>query len=158
MKLSNLPNCDLTYCTNIHAASGWRNVMATLEQYAPALKARLAPEERFGIGLRLSAEESRELLQGGHLQEFREFLEERGCYVAVINGFPYGSFPQPGDQAGRVRARLADGGPAELYAAAGGNFVGAAAGRNGRWNFYVAAVVQRLVRRRSGRVAVAGDD
>lgn len=92
MKLKALPQCDLTYCTNIHAASGWRNVLKTLEQYAPALKARLAPDEPFGIGLRLSSEESVELLQDGNLEEFRRILAERNCYVAVINGFPYGSF------------------------------------------------------------------
>ena len=92
MKLKTLPQCDLTYCTNIHAANGWRNVLKTLEQYAPALKARLAPGERFAIGLRLSSEESIELLEGENLQQFHAFLSEHGCYVAVINGFPFGDF------------------------------------------------------------------
>lgn len=82
----------LTYCTNIHAAHGWKNVLSELRDYATALKARLSPNAPFGIGLRLSAEESAELLHGDSLDEFRGFLVSQGLYVAVINGFPFGSF------------------------------------------------------------------
>jgi len=83
---------QLTYCTNIHAADGWAAVLANVAQFAPALKERLAPSAPFGIGLRLSARDARELLQDDHLDEFRRFLDERGLYVALINGFPHGSF------------------------------------------------------------------
>jgi len=82
----------LTYCTNIHPAEGWDAVFANLRRYAPALKSPLAPTAPFGIGLRLSALEARQLLEGNRLQEFREFLGGNGLYVALINGFPYGSF------------------------------------------------------------------
>jgi sugar phosphate isomerase/epimerase len=82
----------LTYCTNIHAADGWTAVNANLQRFAPALKERLSPSAPFGIGLRLSARDAHELLQGDRLDDFRRFLEERGLYVALINGFPYGSF------------------------------------------------------------------
>lgn len=81
----------LTYCTNIHAADGWPAVNANLRQYAPALKRRLSPDAPFGIGLRLSARDARELLDG-HLDEFRSWLDAEGLYVALINGFPFGSF------------------------------------------------------------------
>jgi sugar phosphate isomerase/epimerase len=87
-----IPPFHLTYCTNIHAADGWDGVLANLKKYAPALKARFAPDAPFGVGLRLSAREARELLAGHHLQEFRQFLDGQGLYVAVINGFPYGHF------------------------------------------------------------------
>lgn len=83
---------DLTYCTNIHPAEGWDAVRSNLERFAPGLKAALAPDRPFGIGLRLSAAEARELLQGDRLARFRDFLEGRGLYVAIINGFPYGYF------------------------------------------------------------------
>jgi sugar phosphate isomerase/epimerase len=83
---------DLTYCTNIHPAEGWPAVFANLEKYAPALKGALAPDAPFGIGLRLSAAEARELLDGDRLERLRDFLESRGLYVALINGFPYGFF------------------------------------------------------------------
>jgi sugar phosphate isomerase/epimerase len=82
----------LTYCTNIHPAVGWPEVLASLERHAPALKQRLAPASLFGIGLRLSGEESRELLQRDQLEQFAEWLAERGLYVFSLNGFPYGTF------------------------------------------------------------------
>ena len=83
---------QLTYCTNIHAADGWEGVLANLRQYAPPLKARFSADAPFGVGLRLSAREARELLADNRLQEFRKFLDDNGLYVAVINGFPYGHF------------------------------------------------------------------
>ena len=82
----------LTYCTNIHAAEGWTAVSANLQRFAPALKQRLSSSDPFGIGLRLSARDARELLQENRLDEFRGFLDDRGLYVALINGFPHGSF------------------------------------------------------------------
>jgi sugar phosphate isomerase/epimerase len=82
----------LTYCTNIHAADGWEAVSANIRQYAPALKARFSPSAPFGVGLRLSAREARELLAGNRLNEFRSFLDSEGLYVAIINGFPFGPF------------------------------------------------------------------
>lgn len=81
----------LTYCTNIHAADGWAAVDANIRRFAPALKRRLSPDAPFGIGLRLSAQDARELL-AGHLESFRAYLDREGLYVAIINGFPYGSF------------------------------------------------------------------
>ncbi len=82
----------LTYCTNIHAADGWTAVFENVRHFAPALKDRLSPNAPFGIGLRLSARDARELLQDERLQDFRQFLDQRGLYVALINGFPHGSF------------------------------------------------------------------
>jgi hypothetical protein len=82
---------DLTYCTNIHPADGWPAVLDNLSRYAPALKARCSPHAPFALGLRLSAREARELLDG-HLNDFKRFLDREGLYVALINGFPHGSF------------------------------------------------------------------
>jgi sugar phosphate isomerase/epimerase len=82
----------LTYCTNIHAAEGWDAVYANIQRFAPALKARLSPSGPFGIGLRLSARDARELLEGNRLDAFRAFLDRGQLYVALINGFPHGSF------------------------------------------------------------------
>jgi sugar phosphate isomerase/epimerase len=82
----------LTYCTNIHPAQGWQQVLASLERYAPALKERLSPDAPFGIGLRLSSAESQELVSGDELARFKDWLDERGLYVFTLNGFPYGAF------------------------------------------------------------------
>jgi len=83
---------QLTYCTNIHPADGWDAVRSNLARVAPALKAQLSPSGRFGVGLRLSAREARELRTERRLDDFRAFLDEHGLYVAIINGFPYGPF------------------------------------------------------------------
>src|SRR5207253_2234388 len=82
----------LTYCTNIHPGDGWAAVDANLRRFAPALKRRLSPAAPFGIGLRLSALDARELLEGDRVRELRDFLLDEGLYVALINGFPHGSF------------------------------------------------------------------
>ncbi|HEY3058349.1 MAG TPA: metabolite traffic protein EboE [Chloroflexota bacterium] len=92
MRLGDDGYFGLTYCTNIHPAQGWPAVFGSLEQYAPALKARLSPDAPFGIGLRLSGIESRELLAGDNLERFAEWLREQGLYVFTLNGFPYGAF------------------------------------------------------------------
>jgi sugar phosphate isomerase/epimerase len=92
VRLPSHPDFHLTYCTNIHPADGWEAVSANLRRYAPALKARFSPDAPFGLGLRLSARDVRELRQGQRLQEFRAFLDGEGLYVAIINGFPYGPF------------------------------------------------------------------
>jgi sugar phosphate isomerase/epimerase len=83
---------QLTYCTNIHPSAGMAEVRANLEAYAAALKARLSPDAPFGVGLRLSGQESLELLEGEALADFKTFLDERGLYVFTMNGFPYGPF------------------------------------------------------------------
>jgi len=82
----------LTYCTNIHPGDGWTAVDANIRRYAPRLKAQLSPAHPFGLGLRLSAREARELRTGSALAEFRAWLDDHGLYVALINGFPYGPF------------------------------------------------------------------
>ncbi len=85
---------QLTYCTNIHPSNGWNSVLANLHRYALPLKRRFASDVPFGIGLRLSGEESRELLEGINLPEFKAFLDEHGLYVFTLNGFPHGPFHQ----------------------------------------------------------------
>jgi sugar phosphate isomerase/epimerase len=92
MRLGDDGYFGLTYCTNIHPAQGWADVFASLERHAPALKRRLSPDAPFGIGLRLSGSESRELLEGERLPRFKLWLDEQGLYVFTLNGFPYGAF------------------------------------------------------------------
>ena len=87
-----LGQSHLTYCTNIHPAKGFSEVWESLKQHALPLKASLSPEAPFGIGLRLSGDESRELLAGDTLTEFKRWLDDNGLYVFTMNGFPYGPF------------------------------------------------------------------
>ena len=92
MRLPAHERFHLTYCTNIHPGNGWHAVFENLKRYAPALKSRFSPTRPFGIGLRLSAREARELLTEGRIDRFRAFLDEAGLYIAIINGFPHGAF------------------------------------------------------------------
>jgi sugar phosphate isomerase/epimerase len=85
----------LTYCTKIHPGHGWEDLMANLRRYIPALKAKLAPDQPFGLGLRLSARECTELLAGDRLAEFQDFLARHDLYVFTLNGFPYGDLTIP---------------------------------------------------------------
>lgn len=92
MRLDTPHALQLTYCTNIHPSKGIDEVRANLERYAPPLRERFAPHKPSGIGLRLSGEESRELLEGDRLETFKSFLDAHGLYVFTLNGFPYGPF------------------------------------------------------------------
>lgn len=82
----------LTYCTNIHPGERWEDVAAVLKKYLPPLKAELAPDKPFGVGLRLSNRAAETLLSGDRLSRFREWLNQYDLYVFTLNGFPYGNF------------------------------------------------------------------
>jgi acyl-CoA dehydrogenase len=87
-------DAHLTYCTNIHPGETWPEVRANLERYVVAVKARVCPDEPFGVGLRLSIDALIELRDSScrAFADLREFLAENGLYVFTINGFPYGRF------------------------------------------------------------------
>ncbi|HYG88369.1 MAG TPA: metabolite traffic protein EboE [Azospirillum sp.] len=92
MRLIGSPRTDLTYCTNIHPGEGWAEIRAQLGRHLPAVKARVAPAQPFGVGLRMSGRAAPELAEPETLEEFRAFLAAEGLYVFTINGFPYGAF------------------------------------------------------------------
>lgn len=92
MKLDAPGNPHLTYCTNIHPGESWPEVRANIERFVLAVKDHVAPRQRFGIGLRLSAEAAEALTHPGEIEAFRGFLGEHELYVFTINGFPYGPF------------------------------------------------------------------
>lgn len=88
MKIGDL---HLGYCTNIHAAESWEETFGQLKTHIPPIKRSVAPEQRYGIGLRLSAQAANEL-SGDAMTVFRHWLDAQDCYVFTINGFPYGDF------------------------------------------------------------------
>ena len=97
----------LTYCTNIHPGDGWAAVDANIRRYAPALKARLSPAQPFGLGLRLSARDARELLEGSHLDEFRALPRRRRALRRADQRLSLRAVPRHAGQGGRLRAGLA---------------------------------------------------
>ena len=82
----------LTYCTNIHAGDSWSEVRANVAAHVTAVKARVAPDRPFGVGLRLSAAAAAALDTPADLDAFRALLAEHDLYVFTMNGFPYGAF------------------------------------------------------------------
>jgi sugar phosphate isomerase/epimerase len=67
-------------------------VRRNLQTLVPAVKARVAPDRPFGIGLRLSAAAAAALRDEAALAELRRILSDHDLYVFTINGFPYGPF------------------------------------------------------------------
>lgn len=101
MKVGTNNQFDLAYCTKIHPANGWHELSTQLQDFVPKLKKDLSPAGSFGLALRLSDRESRELLEPENIESFRNFLADQDSYVFTINGFPFGSFhSQP------VKARI----------------------------------------------------
>ncbi len=85
-------NHHLSYCTNIHPAETWVETLGALQEHTLKVRDEVSPDKPYAIGLRLSADAARELLEGNNLPSFKAWLSENGCYVFTINGFPYGSF------------------------------------------------------------------
>lgn len=93
MKLQGLRSgVHLSYCTNIHAGESWDDVRASLQTHVPAIKAAVAPDRPFGLGLRLSGQAAAAARQADALAAFRDQLANLGAYVFTINAFPFGPF------------------------------------------------------------------
>ena len=82
----------LTYCTNVHAGVDWPDMIAGLRRWVPQVKAAVCADQSFGLGLRIAASTANSLINDSKLCELKKFLDETGCYVFTINGFPYGPF------------------------------------------------------------------
>jgi len=82
----------LSYCSNIHPGETWPQTARNLHENLPGIRDQLAPEQDFGIGLRLSAQAATDLSKPQALAEFSEYLANNPFYLFTINGFPYGPF------------------------------------------------------------------
>ena len=92
----------LAYCTNIHRGESWAETFAGLRDHTLRVKRRICADQPYAIGLRLGYEAAQELRHGeGVLDGFRRWMDEHGCYVFTINGFPYGRF-----HGGRVKEQV----------------------------------------------------
>ena len=82
----------LAYCTNIHRGEDWAQTFDSLERYTLAVRDRVSAGRPYAIGLRLSDQASRDLIEPQTLLAFQKWLGRNDCYVFTINGFPYGKF------------------------------------------------------------------
>jgi len=82
----------LSYCSNIHPGESWQQTIGNLRTNLPGIRDKIAPDQDFGIGLRLSAQAASDLGNPEALSEFQAFLANNPFYLFTVNGFPYGPF------------------------------------------------------------------
>jgi hypothetical protein len=93
MIIQHRPPLHLTYCLNIHRGEGWSDNLAAIREKAVAVKQRIAPDQWFGLGLRLSAHAAERLLaEPARVDEARDLFEREQLYPFTVNAFPYGRF------------------------------------------------------------------
>jgi hypothetical protein len=97
MILQHKPPLHLTYCLNIHPGERWSDNFAAIKDKVLAVKQRVAPDQWFGLGLRIAHHAAEKLASDQVLlHEARDFFAEHQLYPFSINGFPYGRFHQSG--------------------------------------------------------------
>ena len=83
----------LTYSTLVHPGDTWDEMWASLTTHVPKVKERVAPDEPFGVSLRLSAESAATLVGDRPVREsLKKFLADNDMYLYTANAFPYGPF------------------------------------------------------------------
>jgi len=85
----------ITYCTNIHPGESWEEIFSNIKSHVVAVRNAVSPDKPFPVGLRLSNRSAHEIDNDASIR-FQGWLEENGCYIPTINGFPYESFHRPG--------------------------------------------------------------
>jgi hypothetical protein len=83
----------LAYSTLVHPGDTWAEMRASLEEFAPAVKARVSPDSRYAVSLRLSASSAATLAgDPAERARLRHWLDDHDMYVYTVNAFPYGPF------------------------------------------------------------------
>lgn len=92
MIVQHKPQLHLTYCLNVHPGLTWAENFAAIQENVLAVKERVAPDQWFGLGLRLSAAAAEELSDPARQAEALEFFGAHQLYPFTVNAFPYGAF------------------------------------------------------------------
>ena len=83
----------LTYSTLVHPADNWEQLWSSVQTYLPQVKARVSPNQPFGVCLRLAAPSAATLAaNAAERTKLRRFLDDHDMYVYTVNAFPYGAF------------------------------------------------------------------
>jgi hypothetical protein len=83
----------LTYSTLVHPGDDWAQMWKSLTTYVPKVKERVAPSQRFGVSLRLSASSAATLVRSrAQRDKLKKFLDDNDMYLYTVNAFPYGEF------------------------------------------------------------------
>ena len=81
----------LSYCTNVHPAETFDELIETLRTDVRKVKQSVSNDEPFGVGLRLSAQMVLSM-DVNRQQTLIDTLRHEDMYVFSVNGFPYGDF------------------------------------------------------------------
>ncbi len=83
----------LTYSTLVHPADNWEQLWTSLTTYLPQVKARVSPNQPFGVCIRLAAPSAETLVSNpGERNKLKRFLADHDMFVYTANAFPYGAF------------------------------------------------------------------
>jgi hypothetical protein len=83
----------LTYSTLVHQTDNWDQLWKSVNTYLPAVKARVAPHQKFGVCLRTSAPSAEMLSQDPSKRaDLKKFFADNDLYLYTANAFVYGVF------------------------------------------------------------------
>jgi hypothetical protein len=83
----------LTYSTLVHPGDTWEQMWNSLQTFVPKVKARVSPNDPFGVCLRLSARSAATLnAEPKLIADLKSYLADQDLYLYTANAFPYGSF------------------------------------------------------------------
>jgi len=83
----------LSYSTLVHPGDNWELMEHSLRTYVPKVKARVSPNEPFGLSLRLAALSAEALVKDSKARDgLKRFMAENDLYLYTVNAFPYGAF------------------------------------------------------------------
>jgi hypothetical protein len=83
----------LSYSTLVHPGDNWELMEHSLRTFVPQVKARVSPNQPFGLSLRLAALSAEALVKDSKAREgLKRFMAENDLYLYTVNAFPYGAF------------------------------------------------------------------
>ncbi len=83
----------MSYSTLVHPGDNWEQMSHSLRTFVPQVKARVSPNQPFGLSLRLAAPSAEMLARDGAARDdLKRFLAEKDLYLYTVNAFPYGAF------------------------------------------------------------------
>ena len=83
----------LTYSTLVHQTDNWEQLWKSVNTYLPAVKARVAPSQKFGVCLRTSAPSAAALsADASKRADLKTFFADNDLYLYTCNAFVYGAF------------------------------------------------------------------